>query len=67
MGRKNHVFSVAPRSLVEAEIDWKLPVFEAGKYFVAFDGAALLMLELWKRATEVKNGDAAAGRGEEER
>jgi hypothetical protein len=25
----------------------RLPVFEAGKYLLAFDGAALLLLELW--------------------
>jgi CRISPR-associated helicase Cas3 len=61
MGRQNHVFSVAPRSLVEAEIDWKLPVFEAGRYLVAFDGAALMMLELWKRAAAAKNDSAEAG------
>ena len=34
---------------VQAEVDWRLPVFEAGKYLVAFDGAALLLLELWRR------------------
>jgi hypothetical protein len=28
-------------------------VFEAGEYLVAFDGAALLLLELWQRRTVV--------------
>jgi len=27
-----------------------VPVFEAGKYLIAFDGAALLLLELWRRS-----------------
>ncbi len=30
-------------------LDWRLPVFEAGPYLLAFDGAALLLLELWRR------------------
>jgi len=49
MGRKNHIFTVVPRADVEAEVDWRLPMFEAGKYLIAFDGAVLLLLELWKR------------------
>ncbi len=49
MGRKNHVFTVVPRAAVQEEIDWRLPVFESGKYLVAFDGAALLLLELRRR------------------
>jgi len=27
----------------------RLPGFEAGRYLVAFDGGALLLLELWRR------------------
>jgi len=54
MGRQNHVFAVVPRAAVQEELDpsaglragWRLPVFEAGRYLVAFDGAALLLLEL---------------------
>jgi hypothetical protein len=49
MGRENHIFVVVPRAAVEADLDWRLPVFEAGKYAVAFDGAALLLLEFWKK------------------
>ncbi len=48
MRRENHVFTVVPRSAVQREIDWRLPLFESGNYLVAFDGAALLLLELWR-------------------
>lgn len=47
MGRENHIFAMVPKAKVEAGLDWRLPVFEAGQYLVAFDGAALLLLELW--------------------
>jgi hypothetical protein len=50
MGREPHIFTVVPKSAVEDEIDWRLSVFEAGKYLIAFDGAALLLLELlWRK------------------
>jgi CRISPR-associated helicase Cas3 len=49
MGRENHIFAVVPKGEVEKELDWRLPVFEAGKYLIAFDGAVLLLLELWRR------------------
>ncbi|MFQ5802022.1 MAG: type I-D CRISPR-associated helicase Cas3' [Candidatus Methylomirabilales bacterium] len=52
MGRENHIFAVVPRADVEAQVDWRLPVFEAGRYVIAFDGAALLLLELWRRRRE---------------
>ncbi len=52
MGRENHIFTVAPRAVVQEEIDWRLPVFESGKYLIVFDGAALLLLELWRRSRE---------------
>jgi hypothetical protein len=52
MGRSNHIFAVVPKADVEAEVDWRLPVFEAGRYLLAFDGAALLLLELWRRLRE---------------
>jgi CRISPR-associated helicase Cas3 len=48
MGRNNHIFTVVPRAAVEGELDWRLPVFDAGKYTLAFDGAALLLLELYR-------------------
>ena len=56
MGRENHIFSVVPKMAVQAEVDWRLPVFEAGKYLVAFDGAALLLLELWRRDRGQRSG-----------
>jgi len=52
MARENHIFMVVPKVEVESQLDWRLPVFEAGRYIVAFDGAALLLLELWKRTKE---------------
>jgi hypothetical protein len=42
MARENHVFTAAPRAAVDAEVDGRLPVFEAGPFLLAFDGAALL-------------------------
>lgn len=53
MGRENHIFVVVPKAVVEHEIDWRLPVFEAGKYLIAFDGAALLLLEMAKRLVDL--------------
>ncbi len=44
MGREKHFFTVVPRADVEPEMNWPLPVFEAGKCLVAFDGAALLLV-----------------------
>jgi CRISPR-associated helicase Cas3 len=52
MARENHIFTVIPKVEVESQLDWRLPVFEAGRYIVAFDGAALLLLELWKKTKE---------------
>jgi hypothetical protein len=49
MGRENHIFTIVPKNVVQDELDWRLPVFEAGPYLLAFDGAALLLLELWRR------------------
>ena len=46
MARKNHIFTVAPKADVDSDLDWRLPVFAAGKYLLAFDGAALLLLEV---------------------
>jgi len=48
MGRENHIFTVVPKAEVEAGLDWRLPVFEAGRYLIAFDGAALLLLEVYR-------------------
>lgn len=49
MGRENHIFTVVPRVDVQDQIDWRLPVFESGTYLLAFDGAALLLLAMWKK------------------
>lgn len=53
MARENHVFSVVPKAAVGADIDWCLRVFEAGPFLLAFDGAALLLLELFRRTENV--------------
>ncbi len=50
MARQNHIFTVVPKTEVESQLDWRLAVFEAGRYLIAFDGAALLLLELFKRS-----------------
>jgi len=39
----------------DVSTNWWLLAFEAGKYFVAFDGAALLLLELWRRQKGKRN------------
>lgn len=49
MARQNHIFTIAAKADVEEERDWRLSVFESGKYVLAFDGAALLLLELARR------------------
>ncbi len=48
MGRENHIFTVAPKADVQEGMDWRFPAFESGKYILAFDGAALLLLELYR-------------------
>lgn len=47
MTLKNHIFTLVPRSLVED--DWRLPVFSCGRSLLAFDGAALLVYELYMK------------------
>ncbi len=49
MAKEPHIFAVVPKAAVENEVDWRLPAFEAGSYLLAFDGAALLLTEIWKR------------------
>ena len=49
MAHRNHIFAVVPRRSVEADLDWRLPVFESGKFLIAFDGAALLLTEMARR------------------
>jgi hypothetical protein len=58
MARENHIFTVpstglrpgVPKTEVASDIDWRLLVFEAGKYLLAFDGAALLLPAAARRA-----------------
>ena len=45
MTLKNHIFTIVPKDLVE--VDWRLPVFPCGQSLIAFDGAALLINELY--------------------
>lgn len=45
MALKNHIFTIVPNDLLE--IDWRLPVFPCGQSLIAFDGAALLINELY--------------------
>jgi hypothetical protein len=45
MTLKNHIFTVVPKGLFE--VDWRLPVFPCGQSLIAFDGAALLLHELY--------------------
>ena len=52
MARKNHIFALVKKNQLTSGIDWRLPVFEAGEYFLAFDGAALLLLEMARRRPE---------------
>lgn len=50
MGRENHIFTVVPKAAVQGVLDWRLPVFEAGPFLLAFDGLALLLLAMYDRA-----------------
>jgi hypothetical protein len=56
MGQENHIFAVVPRKEVETGLDWRLAVFEAGRYIVAFDGMALLLLELLRGRRDAVRG-----------
>ncbi len=38
-------------TIVSPNLDWRIQAFEAGTYTVAFDGAALLLMELWIRSS----------------
>jgi hypothetical protein len=57
MGRENHIFAVVPKVAVLEGLDWRLPVFEAGQYLIAFDGEALLLLELSRRTKAASRHD----------
>ena len=49
MGLENHIFTVVPKADVQEKIDWRFSAFESGKFILAFDGAALFLLELYRR------------------
>ncbi len=52
MSDSGHIFAVVPKHGVGNEIDWRVPVFETGGYLLAFDGAALLLLEAARRTKQ---------------
>ncbi len=48
---QHHIFVVVPKELIE-ELDWRIAWFrcgEKGRYIIAFDGAALLLKEIYDR------------------
>jgi hypothetical protein len=45
---KPHVFIVVPGKF-RRYTDWRMAIFECGRYIVAFDGDALLLREIWLR------------------
>jgi hypothetical protein len=57
MGRENHIFTVVPRSAIQLDLVWRLAVFESGRYLIAFDGAALLVLELLRKSQAESPGE----------
>lgn len=48
MKRENHLFVVIPDS-VRLAIDWRIPIYYHPKGLLAFDGAALLLKEIYER------------------
>jgi hypothetical protein len=56
MAQKNHIFALAKKKDVESDLDWRLPVFESGEYLLAFDGAALLLLEMARKRRDASVG-----------
>jgi hypothetical protein len=48
MSFKEHIFVIVPKVL-KNELDWRLPVFECDRHLIGFDGAALLVSEVWER------------------
>ncbi len=51
---KPHIFVVLPKSFRRLT-DWRMAVFPCGEYIIAFDGDALLLQEIWKRAGNQQN------------
>ena len=48
MKKENHLFVVVPSS-VRLAIDWRIPIYYHPKGLLAFDGAALLLKEIYER------------------
>jgi CRISPR-associated helicase Cas3 len=48
MKRENHLFVVVPES-VRLAIDWRIPIYYHPQGLLAFDGAALLLKEIYQR------------------
>ena len=40
--------------ILKGELDWRLPVFECGRYLIALDGAALLLNEIYNQKIEIE-------------
>lgn len=45
---RNHIFTIVPNDVIRG-LDWRLAVFPCGKHLIAFDGAALLLREIFLR------------------
>jgi hypothetical protein len=48
MTLKDHIFVIVLK-IVEDELDWRLTVFDCGRHLIAFDGAAMLVNEIYHR------------------
>nr|MBC7245034.1 type I-D CRISPR-associated helicase Cas3' [Chloroflexota bacterium] len=48
MTLRDHVFVVVPKT-TWPDLDWRLPVFECGQHLIAFDGTALMLLEIYNQ------------------
>lgn len=49
MALHNHIFVVVPQ-FIYRDLDWRMPVFSCGQHLIAFDGAALLLCEIYNRS-----------------
>jgi len=51
MTLRDHIFVVVPKT-IQADLDWRLPVFECGRHLVGFDGTGLVLYEMYTDKTE---------------
>jgi CRISPR-associated helicase Cas3 len=49
MTLREHIFVIVPK-ILEDQLDWRLPVFACGRHLIAFDGAALLVNEIYNQS-----------------